>query len=153
MSTIEEYPKYSYFLVANGSSLELGSYEPASDGDLSIAQLRIFHKCLVSFDYNLRLVVSSRQFGPVLVASDWLEFSNETTGQTSSDWLGDIVFDFPSYKLSAGEIYYVRIEITGYSRPVRPNQNTAYLSVWTDWLQPIGLSNTAGARIALGVKR
>jgi hypothetical protein len=88
-----------------------------------------------------------------LVASDWVEFSNETTGQTTNDWLGDLVFSFPEYSLIAGESYFVRLETTGYTRPMRPAQNTAYLAVWADWMQPVGIMDTAGARISLGVKR
>ena len=153
MSNIEEYPKNSYYLVLNGSALELGSYELQADGDLSLAQLRVYHKKAGSYSYQMRLVVSSRAGGPVIVGSDWVTFSNDTTLQATSDWLGDVCFDFPAYKLSATENYFIRLELTGYSRPARPNQNTAYLAVWADWMQPVGIANTAGARIALGVKR
>jgi hypothetical protein len=153
MSNIEAYPKNSYYLVVKGSALELGSYELPADGDLSLAQLRVYHKKTGSYSYQMRLVVSSRAGGPVIVASDWVTFSNGTTLQTTSDWLGDVCFDFPAYKLSATENYFVRMEVTGYARAPRPNQNTAYLAVWADWMQPVGITDTAGARIALGVKR
>jgi len=153
MSNIEAYPKNTYYLVASGAATELGSYELAADGALSLAQLRVYHKTLTTFSYQIRIVVSSKAGGPVLVASDWVEFSNETTGQTTSDWLGDITFDLPEYNLFAGETYFVRVETTGYTRPTRPAQNTAYLAYWADWMQPVGLGNTGGARLALGVKR
>ena len=113
MSNIEAYPKNTYYLVASGAATELGSYELAADGALSLAQLRVYHKTLTTFNYQMRIVVSSKAGGPVLVASDWVEFSNDTTGQTTSDWLGDITFDMPEYNLFAGETYFVRVETTG----------------------------------------
>lgn len=153
MSNIEQYPKNQYYLIAKGSALELGSYELQADGDLALAQLRVYHKKAGPYSYQMRLVVSSRQAGPVIVASDYVTFSDTTTLQTTNDWLGDVCFEFPPYKLSATEIYFLRLELIGYSRPGRPNQNTAYLGVWSDWMQAVGLTDTAGARIALGVKR
>lgn len=153
MSNIEVYPKNSYFLVANGAETELGSYVLSSDGDLSIAQLRVFNRTITSYSYQLRLVLSSRAAGPALVTSEWLDFSSTTTGQTTTDWLGDVVFSFPEYSLFAGEAYFIRLETSGYSRGVEPFQNDVYLSVWCDWMQPVGTDDTSGARIALGVKR
>jgi len=153
MSNIEAYPKDSYYIVASGSATELGSYVLAADGALALAQLRVYHKCLTTFSYQMRIVVSSKEGDPVLVASDWVEFSNDTTGQTTNDWLGDITFDLPEYNLFAGETYFIRVETTGYTRPTRPAQNTAYLAYWADWMQPVGVGNTGGARLAMGVKR
>ena len=80
MSNIEAYPKDSYYVVASGSATELGSYALAADGALALAQIRVYHKTLATFNYQMRLVVSSNAGGPVLVASEWVEFSNETTG-------------------------------------------------------------------------
>ena len=153
MSNIEQYPKNQYYLVARGSATELGSYGLTTDGDLTLTQLRVFHKCTTSYLYQLRLVVAMRAGGAAVVASDYVKFSNETTGQVGGNWMGDVVFDFPEYKLLQGEEYYVRLESVGYSRPTRPLQNTAYLAVWADWMQPVGTTDKAGARIAFGVKK
>ncbi len=153
MSTVIQHPQNAYFIIASGSSTELGSFDNTTWGDLSIAHLRIFHKKVGAYSYQMRLVVSSKQFGPALVASDYVEFSNATTLQVGNDWLGDVTFSFPEYRLVNGEEYFVRLETTGYTRPARPLENTAYLGVWVDWFEPVGNTNAGGARIAFGVRR
>jgi hypothetical protein len=153
VSTIEQYPQNGYFLVADGATTELGSYVFSSDGDLALCQLRVFHKKPGPYSYQMRLVLSNKRGGPALHSSSWFEFSNAVTGQSDDNWLGDISFDFDGYNIIAGESYFFRVETTGYTRPVRPNENTAYLAFWSDWLSPVGTSNTAGARLCLGVKQ
>lgn len=151
--SISQYPKRGYFLVAQNSSLELGRFDNATWGDLSLAHLRVFHKRTGAYSYQMRLVISSKEGGPSLVASDYIDFSDATTGQSSACWLGDVTFSFPEYRLVDGEEYFARLEATGYSRSPKPNQNDYYLSVWCDWYEPVGSNNSAGARVAFGVKR
>jgi hypothetical protein len=155
MSTIDEYPQNGYFLVANGSGTELGSYSHADWGDIELATIRIFNRdvAVAPFSYQLRLVISSKQGGPVLAASDWLTFSNDTTLQTTANWLGDVSFSFTDYALKGTETYFLRLESTGYARSEVPNENDLYLGVWCDWLQPLGTADTAAARVAFGVRR
>lgn len=146
---IELYPKNAYYMMVSSAITQLGSYQIASDGDLALAHVRVYHRNPDPYSYQIRLVCSSRVGGPVLVASNWETFSSETTGQTSEFWLGDITFTFADYPLKAMESYYFRLETSGYIR----QDNDAYLGVWLDWMQPVGTSDTAGGRIALGVKR
>lgn len=149
MSSIDNYPQNTYFLIADTTSLELGSHTGAS-GDLKLCHLRIYHKKSGAFSYTMQLVMSGSQGGTALASSTAVTFSDTAIGQTTDDWLGDITFDMPEYNLLAAETYFFRLEITGYSRPGTPLEDTAYLGVWCDWLEPIGSSNTAAARIALG---
>lgn len=151
MSKIEQFPKNGYWLVASGSALELGSYEVAEDCDLSLVQFRVYNKDANPYNFNIRMVLSSKRGGPVLAASDWFEFSNATTGQNTTHWLVDVAFDFPSYPLFAGESYFLRLELSGYTRSPRPNQNDRYLAMWCDWQQPIYGDESSAARVALGV--
>ena len=153
MSNINQYPKNGYWIVASSSQTELGGYNVAADGDLSLVQFRIFNKAIVPYSYQMRMILSSREGGPILAATDWFEFSNATTGQAGTDWLGDVAFNFNSYHLTSGEVYYLRLETSGYTRLSRPLQNNTYLAVWCDWMQSVSISNTAGARVALGVMR
>ena len=142
------YPQDAYFNIINSNSTELGSYELPQRGDLSLAHLRVFHRNPNSFSYQMRLVLAGRTGGPTLAVSNWETFSNETTGQTGNFWLGDLTFTFEDYSLIEDPVY-IRLENTGYLR----SGNNLYLGVWLDWMQPVGITNTGGARIALGVKR
>lgn len=153
MTTVSQHPKYGYFLIANTETLELGKFDNATWGDLSICQLRVYHKQSSPYDYDMRLVAAASEGGTALASSSWQEFSNTTTGQTTGYWLGDLLFEFTDYKLVDGEEYYFRLEIDNYVRPARPNQDDSYLGVWCDWLEPVGSGNTGGARLAFGVKR
>lgn len=153
MSTaVEQFPQTSWWLVANGNSLTLGSYEIPQDCDLNHAEVRIYNKNAAAYSYTLRLVVSASLNGPALVTSDPLVFNNANTGQIGSDWIGVAVFDFAQYSLKALETYYFRLSLTGYSRPARPNENTQYLAAGCDWLNPVGSANTGAGRIAMAVK-
>lgn len=146
MSSIEQYPQYGYYLVANTSTLELGSYV-IGEGDLKTAHMRVYNKNAGSFSYTLKLVISSKVGGPVLVESDVITFTDATVGGTHQ--LVDFTFSFPEYDLFAAETYFARLELTGYTR----NEDTVYLGAWCDWLEPVGSSNTGAARIAFGVMK
>lgn len=152
--TILQYPKLGYFYMISHSLTELGSYTLTNSGDLALAHLRVFHKNPDPYEYQIRLVVSQRANGPQLAASDWEIFNNETTGQTTSNWLGDLTFIFKDYSLKNNDAYCIRMEILGYI-----NADDKYLCVWSDWnfgdstIVPVGASASSGARIAIGVKR
>jgi hypothetical protein len=148
-SSVEHYPQNSFFLVANGATTELGSFEIVS-GDLEIAHLRCFHKKSGAFSYGLTLVVSTSSGGPALATSDVFTFDNATTGQTTDNHLVDITFTFSTrYPMLTDETYFFRIESTGYTR----DDDVSYLAYWCDWLEPIGPDNSGAARLALGVRR
>ena len=153
MTSVEQYPSTFYALVANGSSTEIGSVS-STGGDLSTAHLRVYHKKSGTFSYNMYLKVSTSEGGPALATSDLLVFSNETIGQTTDDHLVDLTFTFSNkYTLTSGESYFFRVETTGYTRPARPLENTAYLSFTSNWFEPIGGTNSGGSRIVLGVEK
>ena len=147
MSAVEQYPRDAYYLVADTATLNLGSFV-TTGGDLALAELRIYHKNPLPFSYTMRLSVSSSFNGPQLFTSETVTVTDVITGQTTADWLGDIVFEFDEYSLYAGETYFFKLITTGYTR----NDDLLYLSVNCDWLNPIGSINTAGARLPLGVK-
>lgn len=147
--TIFQYPYEAYFNIVASNLTELGSYIIPQDGDLALGHLRVIHKNSDPFSYQMRLLVTQKEKGATLVASNWETFSNEVANQTSEFWMGDLTFTFPDYAFKGNDGVYIRIEISGYTRI----NNSKYLGVWCDWWQPIGLSNTGGARIALGVKR
>lgn len=154
MSSVEQYADTGYYLVINGASTSIGAYEFAEDCDIESATLRFFHKKSGAYSYALTLSILGSANGAVIATSDVLTFSDEVTGQTTEDFLVECVFDFSDkYEVKAGETYYLRLDQTGYTRPARPNENTAYLSVWSDWLEPLNDSNTAAARIAFGVRK
>ena len=152
---IEQYPEYGYFIMINGPITQLGSYEIQSEGDLALCHLRVYHRNPSAFNYQMRLVCSSKVGGPALAASAWETFSNETTGQETEFWMGDLTFTFTDYKLFSGIPYYFRFETQNYIR----QDNDAYLGVWMDWgfgksfIVPVGSTDTGGARLAIGVKR
>lgn len=153
--SIFQYPDLGYFNILTTENVELGIYEIPLNCDLSIANLRVYHRNADPFSYQLRLVLSQRKKGPALIASNWEEFSNQTIGQTGTNWLGDLTFTFPDYALRAGDDYCIRLESTGYTR----SGNNRYLGVWLDWgfgkswIAPVGVASSGGARIALGVKQ
>lgn len=145
MNSVEQYPQDGYYLVANGSSLEIGSYI-IGDGDLKTAHIRVYNKNASTFSYGLKLQISSREGGPVLAESEVITYAD--TDYSATHQLVDFTFNFTeSYDLIAGETYFVRLAITGYTR----DDDNIYLGVWCDWLEPIGTANTGGARIAFGV--
>lgn len=153
--TILQYPEFGYFHIITGASTELGIYELPITGDLNLAHLRVFHKNSNPFSYQMRLVISQRNGGPALATSEWETFNNETTGQNAEYWLGDLTFTFKDYALKQNDSYYIKIETTGYTRI----SNTVYIGVWADWgfgdntIVPVGIADSGGARIALGVKQ
>jgi hypothetical protein len=153
MSSVSQYPSKAYFIICNTDSTELGSFDNTTWGDLSFCQIRVYHKQSAPYSHNMNLVISSKAGGPALATSTTQEFSNSTTGQATGFWLGNLVFSFTDYKLVDGEEYFLRLEVDGYSRAARPNQDDSYLGVWCDWYEPVGTTNTAGARAAFGVKR
>lgn len=153
--TILQYPEFGYFHMISNASTELGSYQLLADGDLALAHLRVFHKNPDPYEYQIRLVIAQRTNGPELAASDWEIFSNATTGQETGFWMGDLTFTFQDYALKAGDPYFMRLEISGYTRIL----DDKYICVWSDWnfgdatIVPVGSVASNGARIALGVKR
>ena len=146
---IEQYPKEGYFMMISSSQTPLGSYDLVNSGDLSIAHVRIYHRNPNPFSYQLRLVLSAKALGPAVCSSDWETFSNESIGQIGEFWIGDLTFRFTDYPLNASDVYHIRLETQNYTRL----NDDRYLGIWLDWLQPVGVTDTAGARIALGVKR
>lgn len=152
MSTVDQYPSLAYVIVANGSSTELGSFV-SDGGDLNLMHMRFYHKKVGAFSYTIKLVVSGSQGGPALVESDVVSFDNAAIGQTTDDHLVDMTFVFSDkYNLLDNETYYLRAETTGYTRPARPLENTAYLSAVCNWYEPIGGSNSSGVKVAIGVE-
>ena len=153
MSSVEKYPDTFFCIVANGNTTNIGSIVTGG-GEIQLAQLRAYHKKSGSYSYTMKFILSGSLNGPALIESDVLTFDNATTGQTTSDHLVDLVFTFSNkYELLSGETYYMRIETTGYSRPARPLENTAYLAFVSNWYEPIGGSNSAAAKVVLGVDR
>lgn len=147
--SIYQIPDTGYFLIANTSSLDLGSYQIPIDCDVKLAYLRVINVCTSSFSYGLKLVLSASVFGPELASAE-LTLDSTTTGQTSGAALWDLTFDFTPYNLKATETYFARLELTGYTRAAIPNEMSVYLGVWCDWYAPVGASNTGGARIVWG---
>ena len=145
-SSVEQYPDTGYFIIMSTTSLELGSYTNIS-GYLRSGHLRVFHKNPNPFTYSMTLVLSSKVGGPALSTSTAIDFSDTSTGQNSTDWLIDLYFEFDDYNLISSETYFFRLEASGYSR----SEDSVYLGVWADWLEPVGTSNTGGARLAIGV--
>jgi hypothetical protein len=146
---IEQYPKEGYFIMVSSAKTELGNYDFVNDGDLSIANLRVYHRNPNPFSYQLRLVLSGNVLGEAVCASDWEVFSDTVINQTGEFWLGDLTFKFNDYPVNAQDSYFIRLETQNYTRL----NDDRYLGVWVDWLQPVGVTNTGAARIALGVKR
>ena len=151
--SVQQYPKNTFYIVVTGNPQLLGSYSLPADGDLVLSNIRVYNKRTGPYTYTLKLEVSATPYGQPLVSSDVITFSNSTTGQTTSDWLGDVTFTFPNYALKATEDYYFRLVTAGYTRIARPLENTGYLAVNCDWLEPIGTSNVGGARMQIGVNK
>lgn len=149
MSAVDNYPSNAYFLIVDGTTIELGSYEFAATGDLKLANMRVYHKKTGAYSYTMQLILAASAGGTALCTSTAETFSDEVTGQITNDWLGDITFTLPNYTVLAGETYYARLAITGYTRTA----DVSYLGIGCDWLEPIGLTNTAAARIAFGAMR
>lgn len=143
--SVEQYPDTGYFLIMSTTALELGSFTNIS-GDLRSAHLRVYHKYTGAYSYPMTLVVSSKTAGPALATSSVITFDNATTGQNTSDWFVDLYFDFDDYNMISSETYFFRLEASGYTRT-----DSNYIGVWADWLEPVGTSNTGGARLVLGV--
>lgn len=146
---IEWYPKTAYFLIIEAFSTKLGSYSNTEWGDLSICQLRIYNRSNQDYDYRIRLTLSGYEGGPVIHASEWFTFTRKVTGQVGDYWLGDIVIDWPEYKMPDGTRYYISMETLNYN----PDGLNTYMGVWADWMQPVYATDSAAARIAIGVKR
>jgi hypothetical protein len=147
--SIQEIPDTGYFLIANISSLDLGSYQIPVNCDVKLAYLRVLNVCTSSFSYTLKLVLAGSVSGSILASSE-VVLDTTTTGQSSGAALWDLTFDFTPYALKATETYYARLELTGYTRAALPNEMSTYLGVWCDWYNPVGGSNTGGARIVWG---
>lgn len=148
--SVLQYPQYQYFIIAAIGGANLGRFKSV-DGLLGLAQIRMYIKNPNPYSHQARLVFSSQQGGTAIVTSDWETISNATTGQTGTDWLGDIVFDIDHYRLNPLADLHVRLQLTGYTRPDYPNQDDRYIGVWCDWTEPVGIANTAGARLSMGV--
>jgi hypothetical protein len=146
---IELYPRNAYFIVIEAIKSNLGKYYNDTWGDLNMVHMRVYNKVTVPYEYNLRLVLSSYENGAPIHSSDWFKFSNDVTGQVGNDWLGDIIFTFPEYPMTNQLDYFLSMETQFYN----PDSVETYLAVWCDWMQPVGIENTAGARAAIGVKR
>lgn len=146
---IENYPSEGYFIMVSTAVTQLGSYDLAADGDIKLAHIRIYYKNANPYNHQIRLVLSTNFGGAAVAASNWETLSNETTGQSTEYWLVDLTFTFDAYPLKASDRYYARLEITNYTR----DQNEVYMGIWVDWSEPVGIADTAGARIALGVLR
>jgi len=149
------YPEYSYFHVVSGQFTELGRFNIPEDGDLSLANLRVYHKNADPFSYQMRLLVTQKSKGATLVASNWETFSNDATEQTSEHWMGDLTFTFPDYAFKGNDPVHLRMEIAGYTRV----GIMKWLGVAADWgfgadfYTSVGTAPSGGAMIALGVKR
>jgi len=148
MSSVEQYPDTGYFLIADVSTTQLGSYTGLS-GSLKTAHLRVYNRNASAFTYTLKLEVSTSADGPILAESDTIDFDDVTLGQTSAHWLFDLTFSFDGYDLLSTETYFVRLITTGYARV----GNDTYLGIWSDWLEPVNAANSAAARIAFGVEQ
>lgn len=151
--SILQYPKIQYHLVANDTVTNLGSIDLPADGNLRTMTIRVHNRKVGAYTYLMKLRIATREGGYVLAESDQEIFSDSVTGQLTSDWLGNLTFTFNHYPISAALPVHVSLEMSGYARPATPNQDTEYLGVWCDWLEPIGNSNTAAARMILGVER
>mgnify|MGYP007100102496 CR=1 FL=1 len=147
MSAIDEYPMYAYYNYLTGSSLELGSFKDS--GILGLFNIRVIHKNASPYSYQLRVVFSDREGGPELASTDWETFSNSSTGQSASFWMGHLTFTPQYYQLNPDIYTYARLESTGYTYAA----GTTYLATWCDWLEPIGAVNSGAAKMVVGVYR
>lgn len=147
--SIFKYPYQGYFNIINEPFTYLGNYQLQSKAELSLANLRVYHKKSGAFDYQMRLALLQEETKTPVAYSHWEQFNNQTIGQTTEDWMGDLTFIFDGYKMDKNIAYSMAFEITGYAR----DTNNSYLGIWLDWWFPVGQTNSGGARIALGVKR
>jgi len=146
--SVVQFPKNSWYLVVETANQYLGSYE-TTGGDLGACHLRIFNKRAGAYSYTLKLVVRGSETGVALTESEVIQFNNVDNAQLTTDWLGEVLFTFPHYNLISGETYHFSLVSTGYSRLGRPLENTGYMAVNCDWLEPIGIADTAGARMQI----
>lgn len=146
MSAIVQYPKYAYYNYVTGSSMELGSFKDT--GILGIFDIRVLHKNASAYSYQMRVTFSDREGGPVLAATDWETFSNATTGQSASVWMGHLTFTISTaYQLNPNVYTFARLETTGYTY----SEGSVYLATWCDWYEPLGSTNSGAAKMAVGV--
>lgn len=150
MSSVDQHPKRAYYLIAENGALELGTYEIPVSGEIETCHFRILNRKTGSYSYTLQLTLHASQSGAVLASSEVATITETITGQTTDTWLGDVTLSFPTtYSLVSGDTFFIKLVIGGYTRTA----NTTYLGVWCDWLEPLGVANTAGARLAIGLLR
>jgi hypothetical protein len=102
--------------MVSSAKTELGNYDFVNDGDLSIANLRVYHRNPNPFSYQLRLVLSGNVLGEAVCVSDWEVFSDTVINQTGEFWLGDLTFKFNDYPVNAQDTYFIRLETQNYTR-------------------------------------
>ncbi len=144
--SILQYPKQQYFNFAETTTLNLGKFKDIS-GLLGLMQLRVINKNASAYSYTITPVFSATEGGAAIFSGPSEIFSNATTGQVGSVWVGDIVFELGQYRLNSAVYLFVRLELGGYTRDA---MNT-YFAVQCDWYEPIGDTNTAAARMTMGV--
>ena len=146
--SILQYPKFQYFIFADSANTNIGKFKSAI-GLLGLFCLRVLHKNASAYSYQMRIVFSATEGGTALHTTDWFTFDNASTGQNASVWMGNLYFDVNQYRLNSAAYLHARVETTGYT----PIASTVYLAYQCDWYEPIGNTDSAGARMTLGVYR
>lgn len=147
-----QFPHQQYFVICDNISAvtKLGYYNLSDATELKYIMATIFQRGVIVTPYQVRLnIYGNALYETPLFSSSWATISSSTLEPAySSNWLGNIYFDFAGQPLNANANYYMAIETSGYTR----SGDTFYLGVNLDWYSPVNdaISPTeAGARIRI----
>lgn len=126
---IKNFPANVFMVtLATDGALNLGGFSFPRACELAHMRILLFVSSLVSADAKLRVKICADKAGNnVLARSEFVHIRD--ISRDASGWLGWLRFDFDSYNINYGDLYYFHLETSGYVG----DDNSSYIAVKLDY--------------------
>lgn len=146
-----QFPDIQYFRALETDTVTQMGYFNLQDGvELKDMMLTVLVVGPIASPFTARIrIYGNNLLESAIFNSDWVTISAATLVPTyTTNWLGNIMFEFAGNPLNPNIDYYMAIETSGYTR----NGDTYFFSFNLDWYSPVNTavdSSQAGARIRI----
>lgn len=159
----KQFPNIQYFRVLETDTVTRFGYYNLQDGtEKKHMMMTLYMNGLIVTPFTIRVnVYGNDDQAEAIFSSDWATLSaatllnNDTDPGTpyTTNWIGNVYFDFAGYPLNPNINYFMSVETLGYTR----NNDVYYLGINLDWYSEVNNQldgpDEAGARIRiLGIR-
>lgn len=131
-----QFPKEQYFRTLDSDQITRFGYFNLSNGtEIKHMMWTLYVNGPIPAPFQMRVnVYGNDEQASAIFSSQWAVISAATLFPTyTTNWLGNVYFDFPGYSLNPNINYFMSVETLGYTR----NLDVFYIGMNLDWYSEV----------------